>query len=367
MAERVARLTPGQLDCLRLVDQHLSVQGDRDRAQYFPAHRRPADPAGACNPRRRRRTQAARIVASRSGPYQRLIHQSPYIQRRAESGQPEAAVSHQIRHADRAGEAGGAGFLTEQRPASLWSSLQPPFATRSNPRNEMSVGQRLFWIAAIAIGAAFSAGMYLAGLESLAQAPQKLAETDLQIGPTATPARSAGEGAVMRKQMIENAAYEVATQVRAVEESIEAALAEWPNCRPGWFTRAASPAPVSSASHAAFEQLAATTHEPGRGARRNRQLPRRAGRDRKTIPGLRTVRSATPRNARRRRPRPNSGSSPEGVDRAASEWSGRRNDAAAHRLLDAVVVVCACAMPCARADRRAHRRRRLPDRDDLRR
>jgi hypothetical protein len=31
----------------------------------------------------------------------------------------------------------------------------------------MSVGQRLFWVAMIAIGAAFSAGMYLAGLESL--------------------------------------------------------------------------------------------------------------------------------------------------------------------------------------------------------
>jgi len=31
----------------------------------------------------------------------------------------------------------------------------------------MSVGQRLLWIAVIAIGAAFSAGMYLAGLESL--------------------------------------------------------------------------------------------------------------------------------------------------------------------------------------------------------
>ena len=30
----------------------------------------------------------------------------------------------------------------------------------------------------------------------------------------------------MRKQMIEDAAYEVATQVRAVEDSIEAALAE---------------------------------------------------------------------------------------------------------------------------------------------
>jgi hypothetical protein len=33
----------------------------------------------------------------------------------------------------------------------------------------MSVGQRLFWIATIAIGAAFSAGLYLAGLESLAR------------------------------------------------------------------------------------------------------------------------------------------------------------------------------------------------------
>jgi hypothetical protein len=33
----------------------------------------------------------------------------------------------------------------------------------------MRVGQRLFWIAAIAIGSAVSAGMYLAGLESLSR------------------------------------------------------------------------------------------------------------------------------------------------------------------------------------------------------
>jgi hypothetical protein len=33
----------------------------------------------------------------------------------------------------------------------------------------MSVGQRLLWIVLIAIGAAFAAGMYLAGLESLAR------------------------------------------------------------------------------------------------------------------------------------------------------------------------------------------------------
>ena len=116
-----------------------------------------------------RRAPAARIVAQNNGPYQRLIHQSPYIEAASENAHPEAAVSNQIRHADRAGRAGNAGFLTEQRPASFWPSLQLPFATRSNPRNEMSVGQRLFWIATIAIGAAFSAGMYLAGLESLAR------------------------------------------------------------------------------------------------------------------------------------------------------------------------------------------------------
>ena len=169
MAARIARLSQGQLDCLRLVDQHLSSKEIAAELNISPHTvdqriRQALHTLGV-----ERRTQAARLVAQHSGPYQRLIHQSPYIPGDAQSGHPEAAVSQQIRHADRAGGAGGAGFLTEQRPASNWPSLQPPFATRSNPRNEMSVGQRLFWIVAIAIGAAFSAGMYLAGLESLAR------------------------------------------------------------------------------------------------------------------------------------------------------------------------------------------------------
>ena len=169
IADRVARLSSGQLDCLRLVDQHLSSKEIAAELKISPHTvdqriRLALQILGV-----ERRTQAARLVAQYSGPYQRLIHQSPDIHGDRQSGHPEAAVSQQIRHADRAGGAGGAGFLTEQRPASIWSSLQLPFATRSNPRNEMSVGQRLFWIAAIAIGAAFSAGMYLAGLESLAR------------------------------------------------------------------------------------------------------------------------------------------------------------------------------------------------------
>src|SRR5881628_3176931 len=173
MAMRVARLTPGQLDCLRLVDQLLSSKEIATELQ-ISSHtvdqrvRQALATLGV-----ERRAQAARIVAQYAGPYdgpyQRLIHQSPYIEPAPGNAHPKAAVSHQIRHADRAGGTGNAGFLTEQRPASFRSSLQVPFATRSNPRNEMSVGQRLFWIAAIAIGAAFSAGMYLAGLESLAR------------------------------------------------------------------------------------------------------------------------------------------------------------------------------------------------------
>jgi DNA-binding CsgD family transcriptional regulator len=169
IAQRVARLTAGQLDCLLLVDQHLNskeIAAELGISSHTVDQRirQALQILGV-----ERRAQAARLVARSKGPYQRLIHQSPYIPADPQTSQPEAAVGHQIRHADRAGRAGDASFLTEQRPASFWPSLQPPFATRSNPRNEMSVGQRLFWIATIAIGAAFSAGMYLAGLESLAR------------------------------------------------------------------------------------------------------------------------------------------------------------------------------------------------------
>ena len=169
MLARVARLSAGQLDCLRLVNEHLSskeIAAELDISPHTVDQRirQALHILGV-----ERRTQAARLVARYSGPYQRLIHQSPHIERPSPSGHPEAAVSHQIRHADRAGETAGAGFRTEQRAVAFAPALQLPFATRSNPRNEMTVGQRLFWIVTIAIGAAFSAGMYLAGLESLAR------------------------------------------------------------------------------------------------------------------------------------------------------------------------------------------------------
>ena len=173
MVARVQRLSVGQLDCLRLVNEHLSSKEIATELDISP-HTVDQRIRGALQILGvERRSQAARVIAQYGGEYQRLIHQPPYIEPSPFSDHPEAAVGTQIRHADRAGEAGGAGFRTEQRAVAFGPSLQLPFATRSNPRNEMSVGQRLFWIAAIAIGAAFSAGMYLAGLESLSRLLQK--------------------------------------------------------------------------------------------------------------------------------------------------------------------------------------------------
>jgi len=171
-ARRVAKLTPGQLDCLLLVDQHLSSKEIAAQLNISPHTvdqriRNALQTLGV-----ERRTQAARLVAQAQAfsedPYQRLIHQSPHVEPTAAEGQSVGAVRQQIRHADRAGKAGDPGFNTEQKFAS-WSSLPLPFATKSHPRNEMSVGLRLLWIVLIATGAAFSAGMYLAGLESLAR------------------------------------------------------------------------------------------------------------------------------------------------------------------------------------------------------
>jgi DNA-binding CsgD family transcriptional regulator len=169
VASRVARLSAGQLDCLLLVDQHLNSKEIAAELNISP-HTVDQRIRGALQILGvERRTQAARIVARHCGPYQRLIHQPPYVEPGPSTVQPMGTVSNQIRHADRAGGAGNAGLITEQRSATFRSSLQLPFATRSNPRNEMSVGQRLLWIVLISTGAAFSAGMYLAGLESLAR------------------------------------------------------------------------------------------------------------------------------------------------------------------------------------------------------
>jgi hypothetical protein len=89
--------------------------------------------------------------------------------------------------------------------------------------------------------------------------------------------------------MFENAAYEVATQVRAVEESIEAALAELAELQARMVHARGVTGAGFIASHAAFEQLATTT--TGLIAARGGIAHCHAAlaETRKTIPGLRTV------------------------------------------------------------------------------
>jgi DNA-binding CsgD family transcriptional regulator len=169
----VARLSQGQIECLLLVDRHYSSKEIATQLGISP-HTVDQRIRGALEKLGvERRGDAARVVADalpvEETAYQRLIHQTPYIDPENSQGQEEGTVRTQIRHADRAGEASPTGNLTEQSPAGLGSPLQLPFATRSHPSNEMSVGLRLVWIVLIAMGATFSAGMYLAGLESLSR------------------------------------------------------------------------------------------------------------------------------------------------------------------------------------------------------
>ena len=172
VSRRIARLTAGQLECLGLVFQHLNSKEIAGRL-LISSHtvdqriRQALHILGV-----ERRSEAARMIAEAGllpREYQRLIHQPPHIDGSPDDRHQDGAVSHQIRHADRAGGTGPVGVITEQTSADRRSLLTLPFATRSQPRNEMSVGLRLLWIVIIAMGATFSAGMYLAGLESLSR------------------------------------------------------------------------------------------------------------------------------------------------------------------------------------------------------
>ena len=169
----VSSLSQGQIECLLLVDRHHNSKEIAARLGISP-HTVDQRIRGALEKLGvDRRGEAARMVAAAISQddreYQRLIHQSPHIDLPTQPGHEDSTVRTQIRHADRAGEASPPGNLTEQSPAGSGSPLQLPFATRSNPSNEMSVGLRLMWIILIAMGATFSAGMYLAGLESLSR------------------------------------------------------------------------------------------------------------------------------------------------------------------------------------------------------
>ena len=93
----------------------------------------------------------------------------------------------------------------------------------------------------------------------------------------------------MRKQIIESAAMEVATQVRAVEDAIESALAEIAELQ-GSMVRARATFGIATATgHEAFEQLAVAMQSlvKARGGMANCHVSMKE--TTQFVPGLRTV------------------------------------------------------------------------------
>ena len=93
----------------------------------------------------------------------------------------------------------------------------------------------------------------------------------------------------MRRENVHNAAFEVATQVRALEESIDNALVDLAELQ----TRMIHARGVTGAgfanSHAAFEPLAAIASGLIAARGSTAQCHEKLAATRKTIPGLRTI------------------------------------------------------------------------------
>jgi DNA-binding CsgD family transcriptional regulator len=133
-------LTPGQVDCLLLVGQHFT---SKEIALSLRISRHTVDQRVRLAMQTlgvKRRGEAARIVVERCAPFFQWG-----------SGSPEPFVV--------------PANTAQAKPLPI--SVPLPFATHFRPRNEMSIALRLVWIGAIGFGAAVSAGVYLAGLESL--------------------------------------------------------------------------------------------------------------------------------------------------------------------------------------------------------
>ena len=182
--ERIARLSRGQLEVLRLVNRHLSskeIAAQLDISSHTVDQRvRGAIRVLGVT----RRSEAARLLHQHDlafGPepdptqgteiaaYQRLIHQTPDIDVKPDQAQFKGAVSSQIRHADRTGGAGAKCLETEQSVLAVRPSLLLPWSTPQQARNAWSVGERLVMVAGVAILSSLSVGMMLAGLESLSR------------------------------------------------------------------------------------------------------------------------------------------------------------------------------------------------------
>lgn len=138
---RIGRLTSGQIECLLLVNKHLTSKEIAVRLGISPhtVDQRIRQALQVLNVERR--AQAARLVLDGKLGYSQIASRD----REIHAG---------LREDERLRQADG-GWL--------------PFATSKHPTNKLSSGRKLLWICAMACGIMASSFMLLAGLESLAR------------------------------------------------------------------------------------------------------------------------------------------------------------------------------------------------------
>jgi DNA-binding CsgD family transcriptional regulator len=164
-ADRLARLTEKQRECLRLVSRHKSSKMIAPLLGITPEAvdqrlKTAVRLLGVAS-----RYEAALLLAEHEGDatYQRTVYDAPDLAASAVPGTVGAS-------------AGDRGDRLEEERAAYEppAPIQPrssrlPLPMERGRRNDLDLWQRLAWVVAIALGAALSFGAFLAGLRALAQ------------------------------------------------------------------------------------------------------------------------------------------------------------------------------------------------------
>lgn len=167
--EAINKLTTRQRDCLRLVLQHMQSKEIGRELGISPMtvdnHFRSAiQTLGVTN-----RLEAARLLDSyeRGEASQRLTSQTrpvappperPIMRSPATVGDGQEDVMSALREDQ-------VPYLT-YREASF-ANIPLPVPTKGNPRNDLTIAQRLFWIAVLIFGMGLGAGALLSGFAAL--------------------------------------------------------------------------------------------------------------------------------------------------------------------------------------------------------
>lgn len=169
---RVARLTEGQRDVLRMVDRHmetkeiarvLGISPDGVNQRIKTAMRT----LGVC-----KRRDAALILAEVEGrdPYQPLVHQSRDIA----GGLETATFAPSTESGREQGPASIGAMREEQATFQALPQLQSrrfrlPLPDRGSRPDDLNALQRLGWIFGMMLLIAFAFGVFLAGMEALSR------------------------------------------------------------------------------------------------------------------------------------------------------------------------------------------------------